>query len=278
MATTQAVLNHFRSEIGYVEGPNNSTKFAKEAGHANNQPWCATFIVAMFRRAGMKLPSESAYTPAMYDGLKAKGRAIDGPRVGALAFLYFPLQGRIAHVGIVESLRPDGRFVTIEGNTDEAGGRTGGKVMRKVRSVKGFSFAMPVYSRPPAKTATKPAPAPAPKTTAQKNYFGDCRKLQTAVRVTADNYWGEGTEKACNAVRHAAQGKFPHGVKFAQQVVGAKSDGEWGTNSRKALRQTIYNMERALVEMSHTRFVVDGTWTTETESAYQKVRSICKRP
>ena len=40
----EAVLKAARDEIGYKEGANNANKFAKIAGHANNQPWCATFI------------------------------------------------------------------------------------------------------------------------------------------------------------------------------------------------------------------------------------------
>ena len=68
--TADDVLYHAATEIGTVEGPNNATEYAAEAGHAPHQPWCATFQVAMFRRAGMQLPSESAYTPTMYQGLR----------------------------------------------------------------------------------------------------------------------------------------------------------------------------------------------------------------
>jgi hypothetical protein len=65
---------------------------------------------------------------------------------------------RISHVGIVESVRPDGSIVTIEGNTDERGGRTGGKVMRKVRRVGIVGFGIPDYDGKPA--SSKPmAPA-----------------------------------------------------------------------------------------------------------------------
>ncbi len=143
MTTAQEVLNHARSELKTVEGPNNSTEFAAEADHANNQPWCATFLVAMFRRGGMRLPSESAYTPTMLNGLKH--RIINGPQVGALCFLYFASKGRVAHCGLVEAVRSDGRFYNIEGNTDKAGGRTGGRVMRQLRSRNGWTFVMPDY-------------------------------------------------------------------------------------------------------------------------------------
>lgn len=208
MATKTQVLNHFRSEIGTVEGPGNRTEYAAEAGHANGYPWCATFVVAMFRRAKMKLPSESAYTPTMYNGLKAAGRAIKGPEVGALAFLYFSSMGRIAHVGIVESLRPDGRFVTIEGNTDVAGGRTGGRVMRKVRSRHNWHFAMPVYTVPPPqrfvlRRVLRVGVADGP----------DVEALQKKVGTKVDGNFGFYTKKA---------------VKLFQEKVGLKADGEVG--------------------------------------------------
>ncbi len=180
----------------------------------------------------------------------------------------FQVTDRVAHVGIVESVRKDGRFVTIEGNTDVAGGRTGGQVMRKVRSQNGWTFAMPEYSAS-KKPTTNTAPA--------KNY-GNCVNLQKAVRVPADNQWGPGTDKACDAVRNAGQKKFPFGIKFVQGVVGVKQDGAWGGVSRRALQATVLKAQTALVEMSHTKFNRTGVWDTPTESAYQKVRKICRRP
>ena len=81
-ASADDVLRHAATELGTVEGPNNATEYAAEAGHAPHQPWCATFLVAMFRRAGMRLPNESAYTPTMYQGLRREGCVIGGPERG----------------------------------------------------------------------------------------------------------------------------------------------------------------------------------------------------
>lgn len=260
MATKTQVLNWFRGELGYAEGKKNYNKYAKPAGHKNNEAWCATFLVAGFRASKMKLGNESAYTPSLLASLD--GVKIGGPQVGAIAFLYFPLLGRVAHAGIVESLRPDGRFVTIEGNTDVAGGRSGGRVMRKVRSRSGFTFVMPKYDAP---------------ATPKKPYYGNCTLLQKAVRVKADNFWGPDTEKACEAIRQASIKHFPYGVKFVQRVVGTKDDGAWGGASRRALSATVLNMQVALVDMSHINFPRTGVWDAQTEAAYQKVRKICKR-
>ena len=45
--------------------------------------------------------------------------------------------------GLVEAIRDDGGVVTIEGNTDERGGSTGGKVMRHVRRANMVGFGQP---------------------------------------------------------------------------------------------------------------------------------------
>jgi hypothetical protein len=199
--------------------------------------------------------------------MSSLGERIDGPRPGAIGFLYFPSLGRYAHAVYVEAVRKDGRFVTLEGNTDVAGGRTGGRFMRKVRSQHGFVFYMPHYSE---ETPVKP-PAPA------RNY-GNCVKLQKAVRVDPDNNWGDGTDKAVESVRAAFKKQFPYGVKFVQRVVGTKDDGAWGGASRRALQSTILAVQVALVEESHTNFPRTGVWDAPTEAAYQKVRKICRRP
>jgi hypothetical protein len=54
---------------------------------------------------------------------------------------------RISHVGFVEEVRGDGSIVTIEGNTDERGGRTGGQVMRKLRRVGIAGYGIPGYGK-----------------------------------------------------------------------------------------------------------------------------------
>lgn len=254
MATKTQVLNHFRSELGTVEGPrNNETEYAAEAGHAPYLAWCATFVVAMFRRAGMTLPSESAWTPSMLNGLK--GREINGPRPGALAFLYFRRLGRVAHVGIVESVRADGRFVTIEGNTDVRGGRTGGRVMRKVRSPRGWTFVMPEYDN-----ATTPNPAPSTGASIVK-------QIQKSIEVTVDGAWGPNTDGRLMQLRTAARAKrgypqnIPVGfdVRQVQGVIDTAVDGDWGTNSQKALIRWIKEFQEII------GVGVDGSWGPKTD-------------
>lgn len=258
MATKTQVLTWFRGQLGYVEGLGNRTKYAAMAGHTNGMPWCATFLCAGFKKSGTTLGNNSAYTPSLSSSLGAK---IGGPRAGAISFLYFPSLGRIAHCGIVESVRTDGRFVNIEGNTNAAGSRTGGQVMRKVRSTGGWSFYMPRYSSPPA--AVIPGGV-------------SVKRLQTAVRATADGVWGAGTDKHMNAVRMASAHygrKYPYGVKFAQYVVGAKQDGDWGPASAVAHKTTTAALQGALKTVGFDPRGTDGIWGPNSEKAYQAARA-----
>lgn len=130
-----------------------------------------------------------------------------------------------------------------------------------------------VVAPTPSPTPT-PTPAPEPK----KSYYGNCTKLQKAVNVKPDNFWGPNTDKAIEAVRVAGLKRFPYGVKFVQGVIGTKQDGAWGGKSRRALQKVVLDVQGALIEESHVKFTKTGTWDTPTEVAYQKVRSICKRP
>lgn len=140
MATTASrFIAAARGEIGYTESPRNSnrTKYAALAAHANGQPWCATFLVALARQLGQPLPNESAYTPTLANGFKFDRRWSPEPKLGAFAFFNFPGDGkdRIQHVGVVVSW--SGRLVTcIEGNTSPGSGGSqdnGGGVYMRTR-------------------------------------------------------------------------------------------------------------------------------------------------
>lgn len=132
--SAECVLGQARSEVGYQESPpgSNRTKFAGEAGHANGQPWCATFLVAMARRCGGRFGNESAYTPSLFASMTHVG----DPAPGDLAFFDFPDKvRRIQHVGIVvDSTRES--VTCVEGNTS-AGSRgsqsNGGGVYLRTR-------------------------------------------------------------------------------------------------------------------------------------------------
>lgn len=140
------VLAFARSQIGYVEGADNWNRYAPRVGHAQNQPWCASYVNDCFKEAGVwhLLPNHSAYTPASAQGFINVHQTMDlhHPEFwhpGDVVYFEFPGMGRISHVGIVEKWlgRINGvpTIQTLEGNTNSAGSRTGGMVCRKTRPV-----------------------------------------------------------------------------------------------------------------------------------------------
>lgn len=167
MTTASRFLEAARSELGYTESPagSNRTKFAKQAGHANAAPWCATFLVAIARRVEISLPSESAYTPTMANGFKAAKAWHTQPRPGDVAFFDFPdSKRRIQHVGVVETSTST-TVTCIEANT--SAGRSGsqdngGGVYRRTRPRSHVvGFGRPAYT--PSRRPEPPAPpVPAP--------------------------------------------------------------------------------------------------------------------
>lgn len=118
MTTAADFIAVARSEIGYVETPVNKTKFAAEAGHAQGEPWCATFLVAIAHRVGLALPSHSAYTPTLAEGFKNAGTWHDDPAPGDFVFYDWPGDGvnRIQHVEVVADVSV-WSLATIGGNT-----------------------------------------------------------------------------------------------------------------------------------------------------------------
>jgi hypothetical protein len=166
-ATVEQVLRIARGEIGYREGSRNDNKYGRWYG-VNFQPWCAIFVSWVFAKAGQPLrgswrdPSTwiqtvkgFSYTPFGARWFKVRRRWGLRPRPGAIVFFYWPSMGRVAHVGIVESVSSDGRFMTtIEGNTNNSGSREGVGVFRMKRStrlrvdggyVEGFGY--PTFAR-----------------------------------------------------------------------------------------------------------------------------------
>lgn len=151
-----SMLNEARKHLGYKEGRNNDTIFGrwytKQVGRQYNwQPWCAMFISYCAAKSGnSNVIPRHAFTPSGAQWFKNRGQwHKTKPQVGDI--VYFNLSrrhNRISHVGIVEKVHRFGYFTTIEGNTDFAGGRSGGQVMRKKRRNVGRlgGFGRPNYS------------------------------------------------------------------------------------------------------------------------------------
>src|SRR5829696_2669828 len=167
MTSVQQVLDRARSQIGVVEHPSGSNRTPYGAWYGiQGQPWCAIFVSWCTYHEGLALPATIsrgfAYTPSGAAWFQRRRRWTSKSAPGHIVFFNFPGDGvnRISHVGIVESVRPDGSIVTIEGNTDERGGRTGGKVMRKVRRAGIVGYGVPDYDgagRRPTGAPSSPA-------------------------------------------------------------------------------------------------------------------------
>ena len=106
-----------------------------KAGNA----WCAAFITWTFKRCNIKAVI-SGYSPNWFQSNVVYKRDDNinrnySPRIGDVFGLYFESKKRIAHVGFID--KQDGNYyITVEGNTNEAGSREGDGVYRKRRHKK----------------------------------------------------------------------------------------------------------------------------------------------
>ena len=134
VGTAAHAIEIAKAEIGYVETPDNITKYG-EFTKANGLPWCGSFVNWCFNEAGVKIPSMVS-TAAGAHKMKELGRWIEEkPQLGDLCFMDFPHDGvdRISHIGIVVKVGTTS-VLCIEGNTSGDGDqRNGGMVMVKQR-------------------------------------------------------------------------------------------------------------------------------------------------
>jgi hypothetical protein len=134
-ATAAHAIEIAKTEIGYVETPENITKYG-EFTKANGLPWCGSFCNWVLAQAGVKVHSVVSTAVGAHK-FKEIGRWHEVPAIGDLAFMDFPHDGvdRISHIGIVVGI--EGKTVTtIEGNTSGTGDqRNGGMVMVKQRTI-----------------------------------------------------------------------------------------------------------------------------------------------
>lgn len=133
------VIKTATAELGYAESPpgSNKTKYGRWYGIPEGQ-WCAMFVSWCFHQAGataaiagLQSGKGFAGTQAALAYAKKHGWLVKTPEPGDI-MIHTTVPGKTGHTGIV--LRAvAGGCETIEGNTDAAGGRTGGQVMRKTR-------------------------------------------------------------------------------------------------------------------------------------------------
>ena len=126
--------------------------------------WCAVFVSWVANQVGVlgSLIPMHAWTPSglawfQKRGLVTRGK---GAKVGDVFYVYYPSQGRVAHVGLVE--RVEGNYIyTIEGNTNTTGSRQGNGVYRLKRAINNnLYFCHPTYGSAPKPPAPKPVVKP----------------------------------------------------------------------------------------------------------------------
>lgn len=136
----QKVISSAVSHLGYQEGANNDNKFAAIAGHANHQPWCATFINAIFKEGGEHAAIPNSASCEFIEAWGVKGnrtRTKVTAKRGDLILMDFTKSGKSQHIGIaIHDFDPKTNTIqTIEGNTGEKSQANGDGVYKKKRQL-----------------------------------------------------------------------------------------------------------------------------------------------
>ena len=121
------------AEVGTAEGvdatgkPNNTgdiLKYGSQFGRTAPQPWCANFASWVMTKAGGTM--NNALCSSVMTDLQQHGRwKTSAPKAGDLILFDMVGNGKANHIGIVESVDPDGTINTIEGNNVNSSGAEG---------------------------------------------------------------------------------------------------------------------------------------------------------
>lgn len=153
-AADDALLNVGVREVGFTNTGKYINVYLASVGLPPGLPWCAGFIfyrlLSAAERVNEDMPKavpKSGYTPDWKNAAIRAGKWIPvaeakagrfKPLKGDLACFYFPVMGRIAHIGIVVKNGDKSGFVSVEGNTsdDDPGtvSRDGGGVWKRRRT------------------------------------------------------------------------------------------------------------------------------------------------
>lgn len=134
--------------IRETAGPNQGPSvdwFLRAAGLRSGLPWCAAFANRVAEIAcakkNLRSPLEDVplegYVQSYYRyGAASDWLTPDGeePPFGAIALIYHPSKERYAHLAIVSDPHAaDGRYLTVEGNSNTTGSREGIEVVANLR-------------------------------------------------------------------------------------------------------------------------------------------------
>jgi hypothetical protein len=132
----------YTSQIGVREQPKGSNwgpevgRYLKSVNLNVPAPWCAAFVHWCLDKAGIP-NSVTAWSPTAHNKnniVYYQGKFKKEPAPGDVFTLWFPKLKRIAHTGFVDKKINSTIYLSVEGNTNEAGSREGDGVMRRYRS------------------------------------------------------------------------------------------------------------------------------------------------
>lgn len=150
-ATADQLLDVARSQLGVREQPPGSNDVLYSRWYPMvGEPWCAMFASWCMDQVGGlgTLMVKHAYCPTGANWFRDKGLwHVRSPKVGDVIYFQWPGWDRPCHIGFVENVYADGTVDTLEGNTDSAGGRTGGRVMRQHRTKYIAGYGSPAYGQ-----------------------------------------------------------------------------------------------------------------------------------
>ena len=152
--TAARMIEVAMAEVGYVETPDNITKYGK-AMNADGLPWCGSFINFCALAAKVSIPNVVS-TIAGAKAFKAKGQWYVSPKVGDLVFFDFIEDDKsvIQHIGLVVKAG-EHSILTLEGNSNNDAKKSqsnGGEVCLKTRKLGPHSYVVG-YGRPSYKGA-----------------------------------------------------------------------------------------------------------------------------
>jgi hypothetical protein len=138
---SSCIIEQAESQLGVREATGNNDgvmveNYLAATGLTKGYAWCAAFVVWTHQQCGVYI-TPSAWSPDLFPAARTMyhfGKfRIANLQPSDVFGIYFSSKKRIAHVGLIHKWPSGAHFVTIEGNTNEAGSREGDGVYSKRR-------------------------------------------------------------------------------------------------------------------------------------------------
>lgn len=218
--TVNAFVKVLRSQVGTLEGPNNTQKYGVW-DHMPNSAWCGQFVSWCLTKAGVPGDwdgnASQRYTPDAVGYWRDNHRFYQNPKVGDIIFFDWAGGDWVDHVGaVIETAdwKSHGIVTTIEGNT----GSPQGVHIRQRHKKDIVGFGRPRFRKRKG-LGKKIILRNAPRLSIGSRGRG-VRVVQKILDITVDGDFGKETLGA---------------VKAFQRSVGLTPDGVVGDKTKAAL-------------------------------------------